>query len=226
MTKKETRQLIYSFCRAITVMRYEEGQHSVKIDKEKVKNKEVTGIEYNFIPSHPIFLEAVEAIIKKERIKKDAKIIDLGCGVSPVLVYLYLLGYENLYGIENEKTLWKGLSALFGSYVDYISYKGKSYLPNNILKGNLLDLSGKEKKIIENSDVIYMYQPIANNDKYIEMVDNVIKEMKSGAIIMDFHGPLHGASKCKEILEKKSIILKYIRDNRAYQSEFFYYIKR
>lgn len=134
--------------------------------------------EYDFVPSAEEDLKVFLSILKKEKIKCNDIIVDLGCGVSPILIYLKFIGYYNLYGVDNEENYVKSLRVILGEYT-------------NIVTGDLLDKDFLKDWIIPEAKVLYTYKPFIGSRKYHQFISNVWELMSPGSIIVDFHGPIY-----------------------------------
>ena len=136
---------------------------------EVVRNINRKG-SYPFVPSHMEFLHEFYQLVKN--IEKDKKIIDVGAGVSPIIIMLYMLGYENLYALDFEPSY---LNALRGYTRNDVEYINKDILSHNY----------------EEYDIIYLFMPINDEKLYNKAIQKITSEMKEGAIVMDFYGPIN-----------------------------------
>ena len=136
----------------------------------QVKN----GNEFAFIPSTFEYLQFIQLIIEQYKIKKTDTITDLGCGVSPVLLYLYLQGFTTLHGVDTEERYLRKL---------------KRYIGHDTLTATHATLD-TVPEIVKDSKLIYLYMPIRDKDAYVKAIGKVCKQMKKGTIIMDMYGPL------------------------------------
>jgi 2-polyprenyl-3-methyl-5-hydroxy-6-metoxy-1,4-benzoquinol methylase len=108
-------------------------------------------------------------------IKFNAKILDAGCGISPIILFLKLKGYHNLTGIDLNFIYLDKLDALF-SCIDtdeYYAYPGKY---QDIVT---FDYS--------NFDVIYSFNPLWGHsfEKKKEYYLKIFNTMKVGAIFFE-----------------------------------------
>ena len=89
----EIANLIISLCTAFQYSR--EGSRVIKKNKRS---------EYDFVPSTYYYLRDLISILNQEKIKEKDCVLDLGCGLSPVLTYLNREHkFTNLYGVIAEK---------------------------------------------------------------------------------------------------------------------------
>ena len=182
--------LIVSLCTAFQYSR--KGSRVIKETKRS---------EYDFVPSTYYYIRDLISILNQEKIKEKDCVLDLGCGLSPVLTYLYREHkFTNLYGVENQKEL----------------VRGAWYLPFTALLGDLTKPDDKVITLINKAKVIYLYMPIANSSKYETALRRVAKHMKKGAIIMDLYGPMRDA------FRKTKTVKEYTVDAA---SHIFYYKK-
>jgi len=152
---------------------YLKGKRIVKLD----------GISYAFVPSEDYLASQLFNLIESYCAKDwstpqvNLNIIDLGCGISPILLYLEQVRPTNTYlkltGIDYDRNLLKILKTL-SKRID------TSY-------GNLLNLSKKNKDIIAQQDIIYLYRPIRRNEEYASLIKEVWKIMKPGAALADYY---------------------------------------
>lgn len=145
---------------------------------------------YGFAQSRVGYINRLLELINSNKLSKNIKIADYGCGISPVLTILHCLNYKNLYGIEYENVLIKGMNTLINSLLP------TEYCPNDIrpvpptiYNRNLIE--DDYSSITKEMDIIYMYQPINDSKLYKKMILNIWEDMKPGAFIMDFYGPIH-----------------------------------
>ena len=144
-----------------------------KLQTEHIKNSE---IEWEFIASHEDYLYNFIEFLKNKKIKKNAYILDAGCGISPILLLLQALNYKHLYGYDNQP--------------EYIQKLKITQLNNNFQnpKGRLnLKVIDLYKADYGKYDIIYMYMPIKNPTQYKDLQKQIITKMKPGAYLMDFY---------------------------------------
>jgi len=139
--------------------------------------------EFVFIPSYKEYIYRVLDLFNHLNITKESKIIDLGCGISPLLLYLASEKYKNLYGIDNESNL----VCLLNRFSSDISDEPTEI---NTRNGDLLKLDQKSSEWIKEVDFIYLYMPIKDKTLYKSMIKSVFDLMKPGAVIIDYYGPI------------------------------------
>ena len=145
--------------------------------KEK-KLSERGGEEWDFIGSPPEYIEDLTNIINHEKLPMRSKFLDLGCGVSPILMYLNSYGYYNLFGVDNEE-----------KYLNLI----RAYLGTTSERFECCDLmkpSSNMISFINKADLIYMYQPIATRDLFQELLEQVWTQMSPGSLLVSYYGVL------------------------------------
>ncbi len=136
---------------------------------------------YRFVPSSTSMLNTVLYVIKKQKICKRNKIIDAGCGISPVLLLLHLLGYKQLYGYD-----------ICPTYINYLkecldySYKDEKIKLQDIVTANY---SGFK--------LIYTFNPLCGawgdrNDTATKFYNQVLNTMDIGSYFMECSGQLRG----------------------------------
>lgn len=87
---------INEFYKKIDHILYIENDNLVKYEKWLVLKKAIEGSK-----KHPEkILRLLNIIRDKFNLNKNIKILDHGCGGSYSLIYLFALGYENIYGID------------------------------------------------------------------------------------------------------------------------------
>lgn len=139
---------------------------------------------WGFIPSDEYKIKKFVSILNHLKTPKDKFIIDAGCGISPILLILKFLGYQQLLGIEYQEKLVLDFKSIFTYVNRELKYN------HQVIKGNLLNM---EKEVIYNlgiADIIYSYMPIQHEGAYFEYMCNVSELMKPGSVVIDFLGPL------------------------------------
>ena len=138
----------------------------------------VQGDSFNFIPSAAGMIERIYKIIDLEKIQKSDSIIDLGCGVSPLLISLFLENYTSLTGVDTEQRYLNVLNSIGGNYLGVKAF--------TTIRAEL----DKVPLTIKKAKLIYLYQPIQNREVYIKAVKRVWRQMNKGSIILDLCGPI------------------------------------
>lgn len=154
---------------------------------------------YNFIPSGSTYMLALLNIIKREHIKKSDSILDAGCGLSPVLLFLYLHKFSNLKGIDFNRDI-----------IDYLI--NVNYLNNYDGNNNSFEQKDILKYDYKDHKLIYSYMPIHNTDLYIKYVNQVFNTMSKGSIFVDFYGMSNIATRkfnTKNMIKKEMKYSKY-----------------
>ena len=137
--------------------------------------------EFNFVPSNANYIVRFTDMVNKTWTEpKPPVILDVGCGFSPILSYLYMVGGADvrlkLKGIDNEQHWCEAMGRFIGF--------------NNVLQDDLLNLSDGGKELIASADYVYSYMPLSKRDLYFKAMKGVWNEMKPGAIITEYYGPL------------------------------------
>lgn len=121
---------------------------------------------------------------------KSIKIVDLGCGVSPLLIALRTLGYKNLVGVDFNAT---NLSYLTSSLPCTPSMR-------LLCKG----IEKVTKQELSSTSFVYSYMPIANKEQYKKVMKSVWKKLPVGCIHLETLGPLEQALSGDKNVERLS----------------------
>lgn len=180
LTKKQHEEVKSYHGLRVFIFRITSGVRRI-LSSYKYEDKRAKNREYSFIPSNTNYLMTIHQILLAEDIKFDDKIIDLGCGVSPVLLYLQYIGFKKLYGLDNEEKFLNALSNISGNAFNTV-------LP---FKANLKRLTKANKDLIKECKVVYTYMPLQGTDvfhKYIKKIWNLISP---GTVFITFYGMNH-----------------------------------
>lgn len=117
-----------------------------------------------YISNHTKLVNALEAL----KMPKGCTVLDLGSGVGNVLYTAkHILGSDNRYvGVEKNKIyaeLSRGIDQTFKIYTQDIM---------------------ESMDLIQEADLIYIYQPEPDEDKMLKMYEMVENNMKLGAILI------------------------------------------
>ena len=167
-------EIIYRLC-----MAFNRTLTNGKSIKGNIATRNTKKAEFDYIPSSSEYIKNFLTLLEAHKFSKKTNILDLGCGISPILSYLHFEGYKNLHGVDNEKNYVRGMNEMLWQQGN-----------NRAIEGNLLALDKPVTNKITKADVIYLYQPIVNSDTYKKMIRSVFKHMKKGAFIVDFYGPI------------------------------------
>lgn len=147
------------------------GAFSNTSNRDSAKKKD-NDKEHAFIPSPVRYIEVFMRILEDNKIGKEDRILDLGCGISPILSYLVFNGFTNLCGVDNNPLLVEGMSTICRAE-----------------DGDLLNMDGELINEISEAKVVYMYAPIADIPLYKKVVKDVLKHMSKDSIIVSLYGP-------------------------------------
>jgi SAM-dependent methyltransferase len=148
-------------CRAFSAVNERDG--AKKTDKPD---------EHAYIPSSVWFTQVFLKILSENNIGKEERVLDLGCGISSILSYLYFDGFTNLVGVDNDPLMVDGMSTMCRTE-----------------EGDLLDMDGELRNEISEAKVIYMYAPISEILLYKKVIEDVAEHMSEGSILVSLYGP-------------------------------------
>ena len=116
-----------------------------------------------------------EKLIFNKYVKKDAKILDLGCGAGRTTINLYKIGYNNIIGIDNAKKQLKIAK----------DYTKKTNLPISFIKCNAKRLPFKNQIF----DIAFFsfngLMTIKKKEKVFDEIYRILK--KDGLFIFTVH---------------------------------------
>ena len=130
--------------------------------------------EWAFVPSCWTFMDGLERILYNNKVWTD--ITDLGCGISPVLLYLSSKGFTGLKGVDNETKYLRVLKSLL-----------PPMNPPRLHKKNLCYFDRELKRIIYRSKAIYLYMPLTDYEKFQKLLDKIWEHMSPGALLISFY---------------------------------------
>lgn len=185
--------LIYRMCHAF--------QNGGEIKAMRKNNS----TEWDFVPSGIHYIEQLVTILKKERIQITDPIIDLGCGVSPILSYLYEVGFTKLHGIDN-----------ISKYVYMLREVLKWSVECNIQSGDLCNLTDRQKELIGDCKVIYTYMPLTDTDKFNDWLLSIIPLMSSGSILISFYCVDYKRLRDSNLVKERKLNLKSYNHSLTY----------
>lgn len=165
------------------------------------KGRSVKDGNYIFISSYIMHIKRFLYIMWNEhKNKKDIFVADLGCGISPLLIYLRSMDYKNLLGLDLEEKYMKYIKDIIhemGGVYDKTKGYGKVNMKTRFLTKSLFNC-GKDVKDV---DMIYMYQPIADTHKFGKALKHIISHMKEGACLYESNNYMSLALKYADDLE-------------------------
>lgn len=140
---------------------------------------------YKCIHLQPIqFIERFQKLIEitkwNDNEIKSKKFLDIGCGVGQKMFLAKSLGF-NAYGLElRNELIDEGKRLFFDLRLEpYNFIKGNAL--TNFIKGNALTYNDYSK-----FDILYFYCPLFDEKLEMEMEKRIIKQAKSGAIVIGF----------------------------------------
>ena len=178
---------------------------SNKINYLHCRRKEERQNEWDFVPSSEIYIKNLHQILAKEEVRRNEKIIDLGCGVSPVLIYLYYIGFYYLYGVDNELKYLNQLEHLLSGV--------------NTKKFNLKRMSYSFKHYLKQFKVVYLYMPFSNQQMWNNLLKRVFDAMSSGSILISFYAMYSFKPNIPEYY------IRYIGQDEECENTYAYFIK-
>lgn len=123
------------------------------------------------VKENKVICETVESL----PISKHNMILDLGCGVSPILWKLDRLGYTNLHGIEKQRDLFRLADKAFSDYDNVHIYQDDFREPS---KKGIITLN--------QSDVTIVYG-LASDEKLREEIYRKLHVyLKKGSFLINF----------------------------------------
>jgi len=128
--------------------------------------------EHAYIPSSVWFTKVFLKILSENNIGRDERILDLGCGISSILSYLYFDGFTNLVGVDNDPEMVQGMGTICRAE-----------------EGDLLDMGSELIEEISEAKVVYMYAPISEIPLFKKVIEDVSEHMSEGAILVSLYGP-------------------------------------
>jgi len=142
---------------------------TIEDDYVKLKLKFFHKKSYHFVASNKRHIRQFIDILDSEGIKKDDKILDAGCGVSPIILILDVLGYTNIHGIDIFQPYLNKLDSLLITEV-------------NLSKIDMFDYDYSDCK------VVYSFVPINDEEEMVSFYKKVLNEIPVNGILIDYSG--------------------------------------
>ncbi len=165
------------FTDTIAVVRYSffnRNPYSGKdITSENKSDFEKKNGYYPYIPLNPDeFVKGVMEVMEKNfHIKMHLKFIDVGCGIGDKSLFAYLMGAQSSTGIEYNKHTFE-LAKYFLKDTEV-----------QLIKGDAL-----KHKHYSDYNLVYMYNPIANWEIELKLLETIYEQLKHRSAILYFGG--------------------------------------
>jgi len=124
---------------------------------------------YHFIASRENYIKQFLEILDKEQIDKDDKIVDAGCGVSPIILMLSILGYTNIHGTDIFQPYLRKLDRLLVT---------ETLLTN-------IDINDYD---YSDCKVVYSFVPIKDEQGITRFYQTVINQLSVNSLLIDYSG--------------------------------------
>ena len=118
-------------------------------------------------PYDMTFVSMIDKLIESGEILKDDRIMDIGCGAGIFLIYLASKGFENLYGVELDKSLVELANS------NILNYHSRQGLGNVEISCN----NALEWEVNDDINIFYLANPFRDKEVYTEWLDKVYKSL-------------------------------------------------
>lgn len=154
-------------------------KHQNFLKKFKIEEIDTEKINAQYNPYEGTATILLDTLIKSKAIRKEDKILDIGCGAGVVMIYLANKGFNHIMGYELDKKLYslclKNINKYKNSHAD---------INTNLFVYNC---DAVNSKIDDNISAIYLFNPFYDTATYAEWLKRVhesfIREKRSIKII-------------------------------------------